>query len=170
MKKIPPSLQDIHPHPAWHRLKPSIHDRMFLGALLDETARLQRIIITRRMKEYGATYTQWHALSNISRRDGMTQTQICHLLEITKGACTTLINRLIKAGLVERQTSENDRREQIVFVTHKGKALMEKEVDMLADLYTETFGDISDESLRQFRDTMLSVYKNWSVVLQRDDD
>lgn len=122
------------------------------------------------MKKYGVTYTQWYALSNISRKEGMTQTTMCYLLEITKGACTTLINRLIKADLVERQTSESDRREQFIFITPKGKEILEKEVDMLAEIYSETFVDFTDKALQELQDVMLGIYEKWSVILQKDEN
>jgi DNA-binding MarR family transcriptional regulator len=53
-------------------------------------------------------------------------TDLTHAVLITKSSCTRLVDRLVSRGLVERITSETDRRSIQVHTTKQGRAIMRR--------------------------------------------
>lgn len=154
--------------PLWDRVPAKLRDNMQIGLLLDDNARLQLSVLTHRMKKYDVTYKQWYALSQISRKNGMTQTEIGELLGVTKGACTTLLDRLIGGGWIERKQAEGDRRQQRIYLTDKGRNLIEQEVDILSETYVEVFGALSNSEKRQLIANLAAIRDMWATILQRE--
>lgn len=154
--------------PPLERVTPELRQNMQIALLVDDYARLQRATLTKRMEKYGATYTQWYALTQIGRKDGMTQTEIGELLDITKGACTTLIDRLIKGEWLERRQSMTDRRHQLIFLTPKGKGLLDIEIDFLSDTYVGIFESLTQNERGILLKTLLAAVDEWSSVLARE--
>ena len=52
---------------------------------------------------------------------------VANFLCITPASATSLINRLVKAGMLERHFDKNDRRVIRLFITPKGKEALKKE-------------------------------------------
>lgn len=141
---------------------------MLIGLLLDDNARLQKAAIAARMEKYGVTYTQWYGLSQISRKNGMNQKELGELLDVTKGACTTLIDRLIESDLVVRRQDASDRRNQLIFLTRKGEHLIDLEIDFLSSIYDEIFASFTEAQMTALLEMLLRVGGSWSSVLSRD--
>lgn len=154
--------------PLWERVPEDLRRNMQIGLLLDDNARLQLAVLTERMKKYGATYKQWYALSQIGRKNGMTQTEFGELMGVTKGAGTMLIDRLIKGGWAERQQGTGDRRRQYIFLTKKGKDLINKEIDFLAETYVEVFASLSQQEKQVLSSCLARIGEQWESVLDRE--
>lgn len=76
----------------------------------------------RPMLEY--TAAQINTLRAIAGRDEWRMSDLSHRLRVSAGSLTTMINRLIEAGLVQRTRSDLDRRVVTVKLTDKGKDLL----------------------------------------------
>lgn len=74
------------------------------------------------MMEY--TTAQINTLRAIAGRDEWRMSDLSQRLRVSAGSLTTMINRLIEAGLVERTRSELDRRVVTVRLTKKGNELL----------------------------------------------
>lgn len=57
---------------------------------------------------------------------GLSQAQLSDMMLVNRANVTTLIDRMEKAGLVERSTPPEDRRFNIIRLTEKGKALLDQ--------------------------------------------
>ncbi len=76
----------------------------------------------RMLEEHGLTLPQWLALGCISHagEGGMTHSQIGQRLMLSKAPITGTVDRLERAGLVERRSDAKDRRVSLAVVTPKG--------------------------------------------------
>ena len=54
------------------------------------------------------------------RRDGVTMSELSRMLLVSNGNATAVVDRLEKAGLLRRRSSETDRRTVFVALTDKG--------------------------------------------------
>jgi DNA-binding MarR family transcriptional regulator len=97
-----------------------------LGYLIHDVSRLRRKAFDRHIKGLKVTRSQWWVLAYVSRKDGMAQTQLAEKLDVGKVAIGGLIDRLERSGLVKRVPDEQDRRIKRIFLTPKGKRLVEK--------------------------------------------
>lgn len=110
------------------------------GFLIADVARLLRAAFERQISETGLTRTQWQALVYVIRLDGLTQTELAQRLDIGKATIGGVVDRLARAGLVERRDDPIDRRANRVYVTDAARQLIPLTRSKAAELYDEVFG------------------------------
>ena len=78
------------------------------------------------LTELGITYPQYLVLIVLWEHDNQPVNDIAHRLLLETNTVTPLLQRMEKLGLVVRQRGKEDKRQQIVSLTEKGKALEEQ--------------------------------------------
>jgi DNA-binding MarR family transcriptional regulator len=61
----------------------------------------------------------------VNRNPGLTVARLLDILAITKQALARVLKDLVEGGFIEQQSGEADRRQRLLYVTEKGKALAE---------------------------------------------
>lgn len=125
----------------------ALSPRALLGFALAEVTRLMRAIYDARLSSDGLSGASWRVLAYLYREDGLTQTQLAKLLEVSRPAVGQMVDRLEAGGLVERRTDPDDRRSWRVFLSPQSQA---KVLDFLAvteAVETECFEEFSDREL-----------------------
>ena len=74
----------------------------------------------------GITYPQYLVLMVLWEKDAQPVNDIAHRLMLETNTVTPLLQRMEKQGIVVRKKGELDKRQQIVSLTEKGKAMEEK--------------------------------------------
>jgi MarR family transcriptional regulator for hemolysin len=97
-----------------------------LGFLMHDVSRLRRIVFDEFVKPIGLTRSQWWILAQVSRHDGMNQSDLASLLDVGKAALGRLVDRLETSGFVERRPDETDRRVKRVYLTRNGAKTIEE--------------------------------------------
>jgi len=105
------------------RASAPVRTNLDLGFLIHDVSRLRRNLFDQLMRPLGVTRSQWWVIAHLSRRDGMTQTELAELLDIGKVALGGLIDRMEAGGWVERRASTDDRRVKHVFLTPQSRDL-----------------------------------------------
>ena len=95
-----------------------------LGFLMHDVSRLRRTVFDDFVKPLGVTRSQWWVLANLSRHDGMIQSDLAAMLELGKAALGGLVDRLETSGLVERRADKIDRRAKRVYLSSTGTHLI----------------------------------------------
>jgi len=95
-----------------------------LGFLIHDVSRLRRSAFDRCLKRLNVTRSQWWVLAHLSRKDGMTQSQLAGELDLGKVAVGGLIDRLERSALVRRQADASDRRVNRVFLEPRSQVLI----------------------------------------------
>jgi DNA-binding MarR family transcriptional regulator len=116
-----------------------------LGFLANDIARLQNTLLRRTMKSLGASHTQWAMLGRLALNQGVTQMELAKILGLSKVAVTGLVNRVVRAGWVERRLDERDKRVRRLYLTRRSKtavAAMRDEVDIMT---AQSMGHIADD-------------------------
>lgn len=88
-------------------------------------------------------------LGLLSRNDGINQQEIANKVSKDKSSITYLINSLVKRELVERVAYKNDRRNNQIFLTSKGKKLVEKVYPWVLELYKKAAVDLHEDNINQ---------------------
>jgi len=84
--------------------------RESLGYLVADLGRLFGRVFDRRVAHLGLTRVQWRALKRLSLTQGVTQVELADQLDLEPIAVGRVIDRLQKAGFVERRADPADRR------------------------------------------------------------
>ncbi|MGE8553458.1 MAG: MarR family winged helix-turn-helix transcriptional regulator [Chryseobacterium jejuense] len=88
-------------------------------------------------------------LGLLSRNDGINQQEIANKVSKDKSSITYLINALVKRELVERVAYKNDKRNKQIFLTSKGKKLIEKVYPWALELYKKAAGDLHEDEINK---------------------
>ena len=89
-------------------------------------ARLVTQAYTPMLTELGITYPQYLVLMVLWEQDNQPVNDIAHRLFLETNTVTPLLQRMEKLGIVSRRKGKEDKRQQIVSLTKKGKALEEE--------------------------------------------
>jgi DNA-binding MarR family transcriptional regulator len=81
-----------------------------LLTLLHDMARMIRVEADRRARVQGMTRAQWGLMLRLARQPGLSQKELADLLEVEPISVARLVDRMVAAGLVERQADAQDRR------------------------------------------------------------
>ena len=77
-------------------------------------------------KPLGITYTQYLVLIVLWEKDDQPVNDIAKKLKLGLNTVSPLIRRMEKFGILSRHGSDSDKRQQLVFLTEKGKDLQNK--------------------------------------------
>ena len=75
------------------------------------------------LNELGITYPQYLVLMVLWEKDNQPVNDIAHRLLLETNTVTPLLQRMEKLGIVTRKKGEQDKRQQIVSLTEKGRAM-----------------------------------------------
>ena len=89
-------------------------------------ARLVTQAYTPMLNELGITYPQYLVLMVLWEKDNQPVNDIARHLLLETNTVTPLLQRMEKLGIVTRKKGEQDKRQQIVSLTEKGKAMEEQ--------------------------------------------
>ncbi|MBO6145151.1 MAG: MarR family transcriptional regulator [Prevotella sp.] len=94
-------------------------------------ARLITQAYTPMFAELGITYPQYLVLMVLWEKDVQPVNDIAHRLLLETNTVTPLLQRMEKLGLVCRKKGEQDKRQQIVSLTEKGRAMEEQAYELI---------------------------------------
>jgi DNA-binding MarR family transcriptional regulator len=89
-------------------------------------------IISINVPERGTTRAQWIVLFRLRQQEGLTQVDLADVLELQPISLVRLLDRLVDHKLLERKPDPKDRRANRLFLTPKGRKLVD-DLDSLRD-------------------------------------
>lgn len=98
---------------------------------LYSASRLITQAYTPMLMELGITYPQYLVLMVLWEKDCLPVNDIAHRLLLETNTVTPLLQRMEKLGLVIRKKGEQDKRQQIVSLTDKGRELEEQAYELI---------------------------------------
>jgi DNA-binding MarR family transcriptional regulator len=122
---------------------------------------------TQAVEEFGVTTQQWSVLGALSRPqvlDGMSIGDLSRFLLVSRQNLTGLLSRLERDGLIERVTSEDDRRSRKVKLSAQGRALWTKLQDPIHGFYDAALKDLSFDDRLAFIHYFTKLQTNMSKL------
>jgi|TARA_B100000315_G_scaffold251736_1_gene287106 DNA-binding MarR family transcriptional regulator len=118
----------------------------------------------RRVRALGVTRAQWQALFWLSRRDGLTQTELAELLVIARPPLGKIVDRLEAEGWVERRPDQHDRRIKRLFTTDKVQPLLEPAQAVVVELGEASMRGMDAEERAQLMRLLLRMRENLGAI------
>lgn len=98
--------------------------------------------------------TEIHTIDAIGMYTRRTMSEVAQQLRITVGTLTTAINHLVRKSYVERNRSEEDRRNVYISLTKRGKLAYRVHEKFHSDMIKNTISGLSDEEERILMDSL----------------
>jgi DNA-binding MarR family transcriptional regulator len=132
----------------------------YIGFRLLQIHRAHRSRTEAAFNELGLHTGQEWALFQLWNEEGQTQTQLVSSLRVEPPTVTKTLDRLEKAGLVERRQDPDDARVSRVYLTPAGRALEAKVRQIWDDLEALTTKGLSDVELALLRRLLDQIYQS----------
>lgn len=113
-----------------------------------------------REKELEITVEQWSILMHLWKYDGVSQQELSQKTYRDKPSITRLVDNLEKLGLVERRSSDTDRRINRIYLTEAGKNLRDPSMELANLTLNEGLEGISKEDIEITKRVLEKVYEN----------
>ena len=94
--------------------------------------------------------------------EGIPQSQLAACMEVEPPTATKMLQRMERAGLIERRTDPEDARVSRVYLTERGRALEQPVLDVWKHLEAQTVSGLSLTEQTLLRRLLLQVSTNLS--------
>jgi DNA-binding MarR family transcriptional regulator len=116
-----------------------------------------RVAVAERLREIGLSVPQCDVLTTLTEAEGISQQELAKRLYVTKGNISGLLDRLERAGLVERRSIAADRRQYAIYLTQPGREAAEEAIAIQHALIAATLGQLPPEGLANFEDLLIAA-------------
>lgn len=147
--------------------KPISPPKDSLGRLVSATAARAQQILARLLEAHDLSPQQWIVLGVLWRREKVSVGELARYMRSEKPAVSRLVDRMEKAGWVDKTTSQTDARSVLVSASAQGH-----EKSHLQYLYTEVNAALlkgfSDEETEQLFELLNRVHANANEHIRSD--
>ena len=128
-----------------------------VGERLGAVARLWRVQMNKRLQARGLSVAQWMVLRALAAKgDGTVQRDLAEAIGVEGSTLVGLLDRLSRAGLIERREAVHDRRYKSVHLSEAALARIPEFDEIHRNLRQELFQDIPEQDLA----TCLGVFEH----------
>lgn len=136
-------------------------DRSF-GFLVNDVARLFGRRFSHNGRRLGLTRAQCRTLARIARHEGINQAGLADLLEVRPMTLVRQIDRMEKAGWIERRPDPADRRARRLYLTDKARPILGRIRDVANDTRDEALALLSPAEKAQLIALLMRVHSTLS--------
>lgn len=111
------------------------------------------------LSTFGFSPAQWDVLRLLRGHPGASGADIARYASVTPQAVATMLQRLEKADLITRQSSEKGRAVE-AYLTDQGKALLQKGDHIAEQIEAQAFSNFSPAEQQQMNDYLLRCIEN----------
>jgi len=139
-----------------------------MNSLLSQICRLEHARAHELLEELGLYRGQHRILRALWEQDGLTHTELSRHSHVRPSTISTTIQRMEKAGLVERKHDVEDQRVSRVYLTEAGRALQGDVEQTWRRLEEEMFAGLTLEERILLRQLLLQMRENLISVTRRE--
>ena len=138
----------------------------YLDFLLAQVSRLHRHRAHELLDKIGLYRGQPHVIDLLHEQDGLTHRELAEQLEVTPATVTKMIQRMEKAGFLQRKPDADDQRVSRVYLTKAGRDLHSALQAFQQQMDSDSFHGFSEEERSVMRGFLLRLRENLTLALQ----
>lgn len=144
------------------------------GAYGKEIAAIYRhlqILVSARLAPLRVGFGQHMFLLMLAKKEGLNQKTLSELLLVDKTTTAKAIRKLEKEGYVRREIDPVDFRNQNIYLTDDGKAIVPKIEEVLAEVMETGLAgiDLDESGYKEFMDLLKVILTNFHRKVRQND-
>ena len=139
--------------------------RRQFGFLLRDTSRLYVQRFEQRAKAFGLTLSQCKALVYLATHEGISQTELAELTDLDPMTLVRVLDRMEADGWVERRHDPSDRRARCLYLTRKGRPLVDQVWELVDLTRAEAFGTLTKPDADLLMRLLETIHSNISALV-----
>ncbi|MCF6775974.1 MarR family transcriptional regulator [Thiotrichales bacterium 19X7-9] len=142
--------------------KTKIQELMFL---LTDSSNIVRRVYNSHAKKLGINSIDRRALVYINYCAGLTQVELAKFLDIEAQNLILILDRLAKQDLIRKEQHPEDRRAKCLFLTDKGKSLLDKlNRTLQSKVHPQIIDGLEDEEFETLYNAIVKIKSNLQGV------
>ncbi|MFC5282834.1 MarR family winged helix-turn-helix transcriptional regulator [Pedobacter alpinus] len=132
--------------------------------LLDKTSKKVKQYAQQRFNEenFDITIDQWVILKNLVENNDQNQSQLALLTGKDNPTLTRILDLLVKKGLVERKSKEDDRRSFIIHLTDLGKEKQKEWAPKVTEIRKKAWENLTEQDYKDLTRILNTIYQSLS--------
>ena len=131
-----------------HRLtQPKSLDDMLLYVLWQLQAAARRPVVRLCEAEFGITRREWRMLAQLAVSEGMRSSALAERAELDRAQTSRAVSALVQKGLVARTPRPGNRREVLLHLTGRGRALYDALLPRVAAINQELLSVLNESEV-----------------------
>jgi len=130
------------------------HAPRSVGFLISQLGFFSSRRFTQALEPLGISPRDFLLMRFVAASDGQSQQTLAEQLEVPASRMVALVDHLEDMGLVERRPDPEDRRVRRLFITRKGRSVLEKAGKIAIDYETQLCAGINREEREQLIDLL----------------
>lgn len=139
------------------------------GKYISAIYRHLQILVTARLAPFRIGSGQYIFLLTIAGKEGISQKALSEELLIDKTTTAKAIGKLEAEGYVRRETSPDDNRYNLLFLTESGKAVVPKVLAVLDDVRRLSLAGIDDGEYKLMMNLLRKVLRNVNELVRNGE-
>ncbi len=141
-----------------------------IGLMLIDTARVLRKRFEQNVRGTGLTRAQWQVLKEIYMQEGLNQGALAELLDVEPITVGRLVDRLERAGLIERRPHPTDRRAWSLYLLPAAHPLLETLKGIAAQTRAELLQDMKDAEVDEALRLLAKMKDNLTAIMSDEGE
>lgn len=138
------------------------------GYSVTRTARAFMRVAERRLRPLRLGVAQVPVLVALDREKSLTQTEIAERTQVEQPTAAALLQRMARAGLIERSPDPHDRRATRISLSSHARQVLPQALELLGQADAEARAGLTDEEAATLQDLLDRVLAN--LVAMVDDE
>jgi MarR family transcriptional regulator, organic hydroperoxide resistance regulator len=134
----------------------------YIGFQVLQVHKAHRQLAEAALNKLGVHTGQEMILLQLWIEEGIPQSQLAASMEVEPPTATKMLQRMERAGLIERRTDPTDARVSRVYLTERGRALEQPVLDVWKQLETQTVAGLSLTEQALLQRLLMQVLTNLS--------
>jgi len=147
------------------KAKMKISKKLKEDSIIPSIGKTRRVIanaINKRIVEKGhdMTVEQIILLHNIGEKEGVKQQELADCVFKEKATITRALNKMEAKSVIVRIADKEDKRQKLIYLTHKGKELHELLLPILWEISDKATKGIEEKELKQCKSVLNKIFEN----------
>ena len=134
-----------------------------VGSLINDLARLFKTSFDRQSRSLGLTRAQWQLLLHLYRHEGMTQTELASVLELSVPTVGNLVHRLVARGWIEIRIDPSHRLNKYLYLLPTVRPLLERVHTVAGDVDQQSLQGLTIQEIKKLFDLLARMKRNLGV-------
>jgi MarR family transcriptional regulator for hemolysin len=140
------------------------------GFLLKDLSRLYVLRFEERARSISRTLPQCKVLVRLEDNEGVSQARLAEVSEVDPMTMVRIVDRMEADGLLERRPDPEDRRARCLFLTAKGRSLLDEVWRLAEETRAEVFAGVARADREVFMKVLEQLHRNAGGLEELTED
>jgi MarR family transcriptional regulator, organic hydroperoxide resistance regulator len=126
--------------------------------------------VTRQLASEGVSVEQWRVLKVISQHGGLTMREMARMLSLHHPTLTKIVDKMVAEALVYRVPDPDDRRKIRIFISEKGKGVLQQQNERVGDHQVKVEDQHGPDEVRKLKAMLEQFISSTTDLDEKGDD